>query len=381
MKIALIRRFCSLKMAGAERYCVLLGRQLQQLGHDVTLVGEGIDESLKKEFPFLRVPVNRITSWTRNRSFATNTRSLLQGHSFDVIHSLSRVPGVDTFRLTDPLQAHWVHVYYQHSWWRKIQLWNPRHRTIFQLEKELYQRAGARMIITQSELDSRLLSEYYGVPEDRIRRIPNAVDRQQFFPVEQTAREELRSLHGIERTRTVLVFAGMDFRRKGLATAIQSLAQLKDQSAILLVAGDGPLQTYQKLARRLGLANRVRFLGRVSRMADLYRVGDLFLLPTIYEPFPNVILEAMACGLPVISSATAGGTEAIRERVNGYLLNNPFDAEELAGLIDTHLALGALEKEAFSRSSIEGIREFTWERNVGQTLALFNEVLSEKRAA
>src|SRR5262245_56159619 len=103
MHIALVRRVCSLKKAGAERYCVNLFRQLQKLGHQVTVVGEAIDDDLRREVEFVPVPVNRLTSWTRNRSFAENCGRIVRQGRFDVVHGLSRVDGLDSYRLTDPL--------------------------------------------------------------------------------------------------------------------------------------------------------------------------------------------------------------------------------------------------------------------------------------
>src|SRR5262245_10130109 len=130
MHVALVRRFCSLKKAGAERYCVNLFRQLQKLGHQVTIVGEGIDDELRSEVDFLPVPVTQWTSWTKNQSFADNVAKVVKTRRFDVVHGLSRANGLDTYRLTDPLQTHWINIYYRHPVERWIQHLNPRHRTI-----------------------------------------------------------------------------------------------------------------------------------------------------------------------------------------------------------------------------------------------------------
>ena len=91
MHIAIVRRHCSLKKGGAERYCVNLFRGLQKLGHRVTIVGEAIDDELKDEVAFVPVPVVRLNSWTKNKSFFVNTGHVLKRHRFDVVHGLSRV--------------------------------------------------------------------------------------------------------------------------------------------------------------------------------------------------------------------------------------------------------------------------------------------------
>ena len=98
MRIAIVRRHCSLKKAGAERYCVNLFRGLQKLGHHVTVVGEAIDDELQSEVDFLPVPVLKLTSWTKNRSFAVNCAKVVRSQKFDIVHGLSRVEGLDTFR-------------------------------------------------------------------------------------------------------------------------------------------------------------------------------------------------------------------------------------------------------------------------------------------
>src|SRR5690606_26045191 len=145
----------------AERYCVNLSRQLQALGHRITIIGETIDDDLRQEVEFLPVEVTHTTSWAKNRSFAENSARIVAQGKFDIVHGLSRTHAVDTFRVTDPLQAHWLNVYYEHPWQRCLQRLNPRHRMILRIERSIYQSPRVRRIITQSRLDSRLISEYY----------------------------------------------------------------------------------------------------------------------------------------------------------------------------------------------------------------------------
>src|SRR5579871_3442115 len=176
MHIALVRKQYSLKKAGAERYCVNLSRQLQALGHRVTVIGELIDDELRSEVEFLPVKVRHTTSWAKNRSFAENSAKIIAQHRFDVVHGLSRTASVDCFRVTDPLQIHWLNVFYRNPLNNFLQRLNPRHRAVLDLERRIYQAPRVRRFITQSRLDSRLLVEYYGVPEEKIRRIYNGVD-------------------------------------------------------------------------------------------------------------------------------------------------------------------------------------------------------------
>jgi UDP-glucose:(heptosyl)LPS alpha-1,3-glucosyltransferase len=381
MHIALVRRHCSLKKAGAERYCVNLFRGLQRLGHQVTVVGEGIDDELRDEVDFLPVPVVRLNSWTKNRSFAFNAAKVVRSGTFDIVHGLSRVEGLDTYRLTDPLQTHWVNVWYRHPVSRWLQHLNPRHRAIFDLERRLFQTNGVRRVIVQSRLDARLLVEYFGVSESRIRHIVNGVDTNVFHLGTRTERIAVRSELKLGADLPLLVFASMDFRRKGLDSLLGALARLKDRDARLLVLGSGDIVNYERKAKSLGLAGRVLFAGRQSSIQRFYGAAELFVLPTIYEPFPNVNLEAMACGTPVITTATAGGADIINEGHNGYVIPDAWSVEALAERINHHLALPSSAKQQMSESCWQTASKLRLEDNARQVAELFEEVLLEKHAA
>ena len=386
-----------MKKAGAERYCVNLFRGLQKLGHRVTVIGEAIDDELQDEVEFLPVAVNKLTSWTKNRSFAENCAKLVRLHRFDVVHGLSRVDGLDTFRLTDPMQTHWVKVWYRNPISRWLQHLNPRHRAIFELERRLYQPAGVRRVIVQSKLDAKLLTEYFNVDESRICRIVNGVDTQVFHPgvridraqIRDAVFRQFRGLRTVSKTSSIggtqntddsplIVFASMDFRRKGLDSLLMALALLKNRDTRLLVLGAGDITGYERQAKTLGVANRVLFAGRQSAIQRFYGAGDLFVLPTIYEPFPNVNLEAMACGTPVITTATAGGADIIEHGRNGYVIPDAWSVNLLAEMIDHHLNLSSTAKQTISDHCWRIASQLRVEDNARQMANLFEEVVREK---
>lgn len=381
LHVALVRRHCTLKKGGAERYCVNLFRSLQKLGHRVTIVGESIDDDLRGEVEFLRVPVLKLNSWTRNRSFFFNAGHVLRQHSFDVVHGLSRVDGLDTFRLTERLQIHWVHMYYRHPVTHWLQTWNPRHRVVFDLEQRLFGAGGVRRVIVQSQLDTRLLKHYFGVDESRICRIINGVDTQTFHPGVRASRDAVRQEWDIGDGEPLLAFASMDFRGKGLDTLLEAVAQLEHRDTKLIVLGQGNANPFCRQARRLGIEGRVRFAGRQSAIQRFYGAADLFVLPTIYEPFPNVNLEAMACGTPVVTTATSGGAEIIQHGINGYLVPDAWCANTLATQIDTHLSLTQAAQAAMHDRCWEHARQFRITDNAAQVARLFADVCREKRAA
>ncbi|MFO1041956.1 MAG: glycosyltransferase family 4 protein [Planctomycetaceae bacterium] len=381
MHIAIVRRHCSLKKGGAERYCVNLFRGLQKLGHRVTIVGEAIDDELKEEVDFIPVPVLRLNSWTKNKSFFVNTGRVLRKHRFDVVHGLSRVDGLDTFRLTERLQIHWVNMYYRNPVARWLQHMNPRHRLVFDLERKIFGPDGVRKVIVQSQLDARLLREYFGVDESRICQIINGVDTNTFHPGVRTDRDALREEWKIGRDDPLLVFASMDFRGKGLDSILDAMARMKNRETRLIVVGQGNVGAFERRSKSLGIAHRVTFAGRQSAIQRFYGAADLFVLPTIYEPFPNVNLEAMACGTPVITTATAGGSEIIREEVNGYLIPDAWAIDALAERIDHHLGLPETRKQAMFDACWETASRLRIVDNAQKVASMFESVIRSKAAA
>jgi UDP-glucose:(heptosyl)LPS alpha-1,3-glucosyltransferase len=381
MHIAIVRRHCTLKKGGAERYCVNLFRGLQKLGHRVTIVGEGIDPELKDEVDFIPVPVVRLNSWTRNKSFFVNTGHVLRKHRFDVVHGLSRVDGLDSFRLTERLQIHWVNMYYRNPLTRWLQHLNPRHRIVFDLEQRIFGPGGVRRVIVQSQLDARLLHEYFGVDESRICQIINGVDTTTFHPGVRSERAAVREEWKIDADVPLLVFASMDFRGKGLDSLLQALAKLKHRETRLMVVGQGATGSFVRRARSLGIEQRVIFTGRQSAIQRFYGAADLFVLPTIYEPFPNVNLEAMACGTPVITTATAGGAEIIREGLNGYLIPDAWSIDALAEQIDHHLALPWSKKQFMYDACWDCAARLRIVDNAQNVASMFESIVAEKWAA
>lgn len=381
MHIAIVRRHCSLKKGGAERYCVNLFRGLQKLGHRVTIVGEAIDEDLKDEVEFVPVPVLKLNSWTKNKSFFVNTGHILKKHRFDVVHGLSRVDGLDTFRLTERLQIHWVNMFYRNPVTRWLQHMNPRHRLVFDLEQRIFGPQGVRRVIVQSKLDARLLKNYFGVDESRICQIINGVDTNTFHPGARTDRDQLRQDWKIGSDVPLIVFASMDFRGKGLDSVLEALARLKHRETRLLVVGQGAVRGFQRRAQALGIDQRVIFAGRQSAIQRFYAAADLFVLPTIYEPFPNVNLEAMACGTPVITTATAGGSEIIQEGINGYLIPDAWAVDALAERIDSHLSLSESKRKEMSASCWNIASQLRIVDNAQKVADMFADVVREKHAA
>ncbi len=381
MKVALVKNHCSLRRGGSERYCANLARGLIARGHEVTVIGRSMDAELQDELAFVPVQVPRGPSWRQNRMFAHLCGAAAGGRDFDVVYGLGRSFGLDAVRVTERLQAHWIEVNYPGVFGR-WQRWNPRHTTLIDLERTIYNDPDVRRVVVQSSVDARLLGDLYGVPREKQQLVPNGVDLSVFHEGAGEHRLPLRAELGIAETDLLLVFASMDFAGKGLGTVLEAMARCQaDQQTgspwRLAVLGNGPRGRFQRLAGRLGVGQQVWFGGRRTDITRFYGAGDLFVLPTVYEPFPNVNLEAMACGLPVLTSTTAGGVDLVEPGRTGFLVDNPSDSRAVADCLGKFQALSQQDRQAMGIACCRVAEGRSFDATVEATEAMLQEVCRE----
>ena len=185
------------------------------------------------------------------------------------------------------------------------------------MERAILDPSNTRMIVTNSKLSKKIIGEYYDYPQEKIHVIYNGVDHQQFV-----ADTSLREGDVLE-----LLFVGQDFKRKGLAPVIEALALAKNagHTCKLRVIGRDNPSPYQEQAKKLGVQDLVTFEGPTRQIQDAYRNADLFVFPSLYDPFANVVLESLACGLPAITTTTNGSSEIITEGKDGYVIEGATD--------------------------------------------------------
>jgi len=376
MQIAVIRPQCGGAGGGAERYCMMLCTGLAEAGHEVIFIGGYLDKGLRDKVKFIRITPTKGPCGWKNYSFHLKAQQALARFPKAVSYSLSRTFPVDIYRVTDPLHQYHQHLNYGtilKKIWTRVSL---RHRLILRLEKRVASPHGSRYVVALSKLDRDLLKRFYRIEEKRIRVIYNGVDMKKFSPWPEEMRIRARRQININDGDTVYLFPAMDFRRKGLDILLKALAGI-DHTFTLLVAGKGNERPYLRLARKLAIDDRVRFLGRRSDMARMYAVSDLMVLPTQYDPFGNVHLEALSCGLPVITTSQAGGAEVVRNGATGYVLHDRDSSEELANLLKTFQAQRPFWEKWRHRAS-ESVRTFSLQENIRQNLELIRQVATEK---
>lgn len=377
MKIAMVRQRYT-DFGGAERYTAALAGYLLKAGHEVHIFAHewrrGEDDSHDTGIIFHQVPMLKGLSVFEVISFAANTRRLLKQERFDIIHSFERTAYQDVYRAGDGCHREWLIQRKKIDHWSKriINRLNPLHIALLTIEKRIFAEGNYRMIIANSERGKREIMHHYNVPSEKVQVVYSPVDPDRYrVNTPEESRIRLRESLAIPLTDKVLIFVGSGFRRKGLRATMEALSQL-DPAIRLIVVGKDRLRPYRTLARRLGIEKRVHFTGPVVHTEQYYNASDLFVFPTIYEPFSNVCLEAMTAGLPVVTSRINGASEIIREGKNGFIVENPVDAHEIAVKIQKGLALNRSSLEEFNSELLAG---FSWKGHMEKILNIYRDIV------
>jgi UDP-glucose:(heptosyl)LPS alpha-1,3-glucosyltransferase len=188
-----------------------------------------------------------------------------------------------------------------------------------------------------------------------------------------------RAALGLGADRCAILLVGNDWRKKGLFTLIDALERLKDRRTILLVAGKDDEYPYQKRLRERGLEGKVRFVPSRPDVNWYYAAADIYVGPSLEDTFAQPPAEAMACGLPVVTTVTNGTAEIITDGVDGLLVQNPNDADELANKIRLLLDDPELRRR-MGDAAAQTAKKYTWDRNGDEIRGIFAGVLARKRS-
>lgn len=380
MKIALVIKHYGLLQGGAERYAVDLSRALDEAGCEVHVLANRYEPDGPQSVRFHPVKMVHKPSWLRVLSFSRNARKIIQSERFDIVYALTQIYPQDLYLTGGGVYRHWMRVRHPSALLRwPAYLSRPIHLANVYLERRLYDAANNRMVIANSLLCKSHVQSYWRVPEERITVIYHGVDHT-VFNLQNAGgkRWETRRSLGVADDVPLLLFVSNNWKRKGLATILRSLGRLNHSHPPyeLVVLGRGKPKTYRRLIEKYSLGPRVHFLGHTDEVLDYYGAADLVVLPTLYDSFGNVCIEAMACGTAVITSRSSGVAELIRPGVNGYVLDDPEDAGELSSLLIRCSAPGKLQQMGLAAR--ETALDYTPERNAQETLAVCRQVYETK---
>lgn len=355
-RIAFVRRAYT-PFGGAERFLDQAAGRFAERGGEVHLVCESWRSGARPGLTVHAVgsvPLGRTLS---SVIFVRRAHEALRTIDPDVTVSFDRILKADIYRAGDGCHRAWLDRRGLRG--RLDARFSPFHRWILHVERRLYAGGGARLIVANSTLVSKEISRYYGTPAGRIVVLPNGVDLDRFHPeLRLQWRSGVRSGWGIGNDVPVFLFLGSGFERKGLAPLIEALGRGAG-GFLLAVAGKGDPGPYRRAAKRLGIDGKIKWLGPVEDPERLLGAVDVFVLPTLYDPFSNACLEAMAAGVPVVTTRDNGAAEVVEEAGAGWVIDSAGDIDGLSRSIAASCdpsereKRGRLAREAASRLSMD----------------------------
>ena len=374
----------SKKRGGAERYLVDLCTRMAEEGHEVNVYAEHWDE-IDARIHFHRVKTIPFPKSLRLLSFAIRATEEIEKAGYDI--NL----GVGNTLKADVLQPHGgVHW----AWfWRSLRaygnpiLWtvkflgrvvSPKQWVSGWIEDAPHKRKNYSRVIAISDMVKQDIIRWYGTPEEKITVVYNGVDIERFHPRNHQHREEIRKYHLIG-DEIVILFVSNNFRMKGLGYLIETLSEIKKEghpAFKLLILGRDRKKPYLRLAKKRGILEEIVFAGSTDEPEKYYRAADFLVHPTFYDACSLTVLEALASGLPVITTSANGASGVLQHGKEGWVIAKPEDRNELEASIRYFL-----RKDILSEASHQGRRKaetLSEKGNFDRVMEVFQEVVKDK---
>ncbi|MBI5779442.1 MAG: glycosyltransferase family 4 protein [Planctomycetes bacterium] len=402
MKIAFVVYNWSESKGGVERYAYNLADYLAKEGDEIHIFCHRVFEKPKSDKITLNiVPTFPFYSPLKYLFFARNVAKMLNDQGFDIIQHFGRTyycasgptrPVSQVYRIG--YGCHWEYLKYRYPsmnniFGRIIQHLNPRNRIVMHLERKSFAEARRSHIVSGKSACSEVIcnskrgkeevQRYYHIADENIRVIYNAVDLNRFnVGNSERYRSQTRSKMELEESDTVLLFVGNNFEMKGLRFAIEGMALVpadKRSHIKLLVVGDGNAARYRAVAKKYNIEGQVLFAGSQSQIERYYAASDIFLFPPLYEPSSNVCLEAMASGLPVITTRINGVSEIISNATDSFIIETSSDTKTIAEKII--FLLDQARRKSISKAAALTASKYSFEDNFKPVKELYKEIIKK----
>ncbi len=331
MKLALVRQTYT-PFGGAERFISQAIAALQAKGVAVEIIAR----NWQGELAGLRCDPFFLGRLWRDWGFARCVQKVISSARYDLVQSHERIPGCHIYRAGDGVHATWLEL--SGKPWRL----SPWHRYTLTAEAALFRHPKLRAVICNSRMVAQDIAHRWPGVADKLAVIYNGIDLARFHPgMRKEFRHRVRAELGIAASERVILYVGSGYERKGVATLLHALPHLSSDTKVWIIGKDKEERRYHRLAARLGVADRARFFGPQADVRPYLASADLFCLPTRYDPLPNAALEALACGLPVVTTSDCGAAELITPGHNGEVLPAHAPNTEWAAALQRGLALSA----------------------------------------
>lgn len=391
MRVAITLEKFDLLRGGAEVATLNLVNELAAHGHELHIVttANAVELPVGTNVHLVRVPF-RFVAW-RQISFARQVAQRLQTLGCDIsIASCGRAYSEDVLWAQGGTQRAAAQgnqrSFYYNALLRagsRVQPWlNIRTLTYRELERRCFARRPQPFVIAPSRMIAQGFQSDFGLSAERIRVVPYQINLSRFSPEAiGPLRARAHAALQLEPADIAIVCAAQNFRRKGVRPLVEAAAVLQNNGRCfsVLIAGLTPRHAapYQRLARRLGCERRVRFLGHTERIEELYAAADVFCLPTFFDPCAIASVEAMACGLPSITSRYNGAAELMTPGADGIVVAEPQDARSLAAALEP--LFDAALRAKIGSAAVQTARRISQKSGPNQMARVLEELAGLKR--
>ena len=387
MNIALCYESVLPSRGGCETYIGDLSRRLAKDGHEVHLYACRWDASaLPVSMHYHELQVPKGPRFLRPWRFGYAVESALVGRDHDVTVGFDKTWGQDVLYPQGGLHAaSAAHNRRKHpnAFLRvaagMAKWFDPAAWSFARLERKQYLDGRRPIVVVNSQMVQRHFAEFYGIGPEPLRVVRSAIDPTRFKTEDRAERRRAeRSTWGVTDGVPVGLFVAMNYRLKGLAPLIRALARVPVEVPLkVAIVGHPKFGAYEQLAESLRVRDRLIFLGFRAAPKDAYFAADFLVHPTFYDPCSLVALEALACGLPVLTTQYNGAAELLTVPDNGLVVNDPHDAAELGG------ALARMANADYLRTASGAARRaagaWTFEQHYAALLGVFEDVRAAKR--
>lgn len=385
MRIAIVIERFDPKRGGAETYTAGLVQSLIADGHDVSVVAANWAVEPAKA-TMVRVPVKGMTAAGRALSFATEASELVSGGEYDVVHSMARIVRLSVFQPHGGVMRASIEQSLASSrsglqrGLRRAARWlNTKSDMLVELETIIYEENPPPRFVAVSGMVADDMKRYYNIPDSKIDVVYNGVDVERFRPENRnTYMDDVRRELDIDPEDVLVLLVAHNYRLKGVDIFLRTIAELarrggKNVRGLIIGGGDDTL--YSSLARKLGLADRVVFHGAADHMERYYAAADIYLHPTFYDPMSLVVLEALASGLPVITTGMNGASEIITEGVDGFVVDGPRNVPAILSCLEK-LMEPSLRADVSAAARVLA-EKFPLERNYAGIMEVYSKAVAD----
>lgn len=365
------------RLGGAEKYAWRLAKAFRAAHCPVTVLTTETAAGFSSD-PHLKVislSLKSKMSFRKVQEFDSFCSQEVSREKIDIVFGLDRNSFQTHLRASNGVHAAYLeHRRETDGWFKRLShAINPLHRTLIKIEKESFENPNLEVLFTNSHMVRSEILEHYNTDPRKIRVVHNGVEwveMAQDFSQWQEKKMAIARDFNLDPSFYHFLFIGHNYRRKGLEKLLFALGSLPTRDFHLSVVGqDKNTNYFSALAHKLNLAHQVRFFGHRSDIRSFYQLADALVIPSFYDPFANVTVEALAMGLYVVSSKTNGGHEVLTPQ-NGTVIESLSSIDSLAESLKT--ALRHPKTKETSLKTRESVRHLDF----SQQLRLFTDPLT-----